>query len=244
MPSRQAGHREPLAGAQDQFGPRAGAGEHRATVLRRMHGVVLPPEVERRAAGDPETTVPRTARSLRTSSGPGCTSGPPGRRGTMKSTTSPTQSVPRNLVTSTLVSGIYSCLVRTASHRTAKPVGGHQCRRVQVADDSVILDGPVTVRHNPPDGGALPRPDTAGPSASRLLEADDHASVTERHREAARLKGNSGAQPSMPVTEQLDRPRRSDQPLCVEVANRGTPHSGVQNGGYACGSPQRLDDAP
>ena len=49
---------------------------------------------------------------------------------------------------STLVSGIYSCLVRTASHRTAKPVGGHQCRRVQVGDDSVILDGPVTVRHD------------------------------------------------------------------------------------------------
>ena len=38
----------------------------------------------------------------------------------MKSTTSPTESVPRNLVTSTLVSGMYSCLVRTASARTAK----------------------------------------------------------------------------------------------------------------------------
>jgi hypothetical protein len=53
-----------------------------------------------------KTTVPRTACSLRTSSGPGCASVPPGRRGTMKSTTSPTQSVPRNLVTSTLVSGM------------------------------------------------------------------------------------------------------------------------------------------
>ena len=32
---------------------------------------------------------------------------------------------------------------------------------------------------------------------ARLLKADDHASVTERHREATCLKGNSGAQPSM-----------------------------------------------
>jgi hypothetical protein len=51
---------------------------------------------------------------------PGRISGMPGWRGTVKSTTSPTESVPRNLVTSTLVSGLYSCLVRTASDRTAK----------------------------------------------------------------------------------------------------------------------------
>ena len=38
----------------------------------------------------------------------------------MKSTTSPTESVPRNLVTSTLESGMYRCLVRTASDRIAK----------------------------------------------------------------------------------------------------------------------------
>jgi hypothetical protein len=67
-----------------------------------------------------KTMVPRTARSWRTSTGPGCGSGLPGRRGTMKSATSPTEPVPRNLVTSTLVSGLYSWLVRTASARTAK----------------------------------------------------------------------------------------------------------------------------
>jgi hypothetical protein len=38
----------------------------------------------------------------------------------VKSTTSPTESVPRNLVTSTLVPGLYGCLVRIASDRTAK----------------------------------------------------------------------------------------------------------------------------
>jgi hypothetical protein len=38
----------------------------------------------------------------------------------MKSTTSPTESAPRNLVTSTFESGMYSCLVLTASDRTAK----------------------------------------------------------------------------------------------------------------------------
>jgi hypothetical protein len=53
-------------------------------------------------------------------SGPGCAGGLPGWRGTVKSTTSPTEPVPRNLVTSTLVPGLYSCLVRTASARTAK----------------------------------------------------------------------------------------------------------------------------
>ena len=52
------GHGEPLAGAQDQFGLGPGAGEHRATVVRRVHGVVLPPEVERRAAGDRENDGP------------------------------------------------------------------------------------------------------------------------------------------------------------------------------------------
>jgi hypothetical protein len=65
-------------------------------------------------------TVPRTARSRRTSRGPGCAGGPPSWLGAMKSTTSPTEPVPGNLVTSTLVSGRYCCLVRTASHRTAK----------------------------------------------------------------------------------------------------------------------------
>ena len=51
----------------------------------------------------------------------GMTSGSPGWRGTMKSTTSPTEPVPRNLVTSTLESGMYSCLVRAAAaHRTEK----------------------------------------------------------------------------------------------------------------------------
>jgi hypothetical protein len=89
----------------------------------------------------------------------------------MKSTTSPTQSVPRNLVTSTLVSGIYSCLVRTASHRTAKPVGSHQCRRVQVADDSVILDGPVTVRHDTSLEARLPDGEPTLSASGRLSRA-------------------------------------------------------------------------
>jgi hypothetical protein len=52
------GHGEPLAAAQNPFGLGSRADEHRATVVGRVHGVVLPPEVERRTAGDREDDGP------------------------------------------------------------------------------------------------------------------------------------------------------------------------------------------
>ncbi len=52
------GHGEPLAAAQNPFGLGSQADEHRATVVGRVHGVVLPPEVERRTAGDREDDGP------------------------------------------------------------------------------------------------------------------------------------------------------------------------------------------
>jgi hypothetical protein len=68
-------------------------------------------------------------RCPRTSTGPGRISGMPGWRGTVKPTTSPTESVPKNLVTSTLVPGWYSCLVRIASDRIAKQPPRPESRR-------------------------------------------------------------------------------------------------------------------
>ena len=93
---------------------------------------------------------------------------------------------------------MYSCLVRTASDRTAKqppragvqqgrehrwrveprqaapvdrPVGGHQCRRVQVADDSMILDGRVTVRHDTSLEARLPDGEPTLSASRRLSRA-------------------------------------------------------------------------
>ena len=149
-------------------------------MVRRVHGVVLPPEVNAGRHMIVKSTVPRIARSRGTRSWPGCTSGSPGWRGTMKSTTSPTEPVPRNLVISTLESGMYSCLARAAAaHRTEKlpprpasskdantwrveprqaapvdrPAGVYQRHGMQVTDDIVALDGHGNgqARRLPPD---------------------------------------------------------------------------------------------
>jgi len=62
--------------------------------------------------------------------------------------------------------------------------------------------------------------------------------VTERHREAARLKGNPGVQRVCPVTERLDRPRRSDQSTRVRHRRSGKGRLLSWHGDGCAGTPR------
>jgi hypothetical protein len=85
-----------------------------------VHGVVLPSEVKRRAAGDPENDGSADGPQPADQQRAGMHQRAAGAARNHEIDHLADQAVPRNRVTSTLVAGMYSCLVRTASHRTAK----------------------------------------------------------------------------------------------------------------------------
>ena len=180
----RAGDGEPLAGAQDQFGSRSGAGEHRATVVRRVHGVALPPEVKRRAAGDRENDGPANRPHPADQQRTGMSQWAAGaarhhevnhlahRVGAQKPGhehigIGHVQLPGPDRLSPDLEAAAAVRVQQGREHRwrveprqaapVDRPVHSHQRHRVQVADDRVILDGRVTVRHDASPAARLSR---------------------------------------------------------------------------------------